>query len=230
LPPGLTSLTTLYLAGNRLTSLTLSAGLTNLTGLDLDGNQLTSFTLPPGLTNLTWLSLLNNHLTNFSFLSGLTSLTTLDLSYNQLTNFTLPPGLTSLTTLDLSYNHLTSLTLLTGLTNLTTLYLSGNPLTTLVLPEPLAFRAAGWVANSQIQGASVYTYPLAVSLVSPHPNLFAGFGFGLTGPPAVYTILSSTDLAAWNQVGTLTNTVGAVVFTDAQATNSVHRFYRAVSR
>jgi hypothetical protein len=57
--------------------------------------------------------------------------------------------------------------------------------------------------------------------------LAGAFGFTLTGPPAVYTILGSTDLAAWSQLGTLTNTLGAAIFTDAEVTNSSPKFYRA---
>jgi hypothetical protein len=154
-------------------------------------------------------------------------LRTLRLDNNQLTSLTLPTGLTNLTWLDLSDNQLTSFTLPGDLTSLTTLDLGNNPLTTLVLPEPLAFRAAGWVANSQIQGASVYTYPLAVSLVSPMQTPAGAFGFRLIGPPAVYTILSSTDLVTWNQLGMVINEVGAVIFTESSGINSVHKFYRA---
>jgi hypothetical protein len=154
----------------------------------------------------------------------------LDLGQNQLTSLTLPPGLTNLTSLDLGYNRLTSITLPVGLTSLTSLYLGPNPLKTFVLPETLAFRALGWVASSGNQGVAVYTYPLAVSLNAPQRTLAGALGFALSGPPAVYNILSSTDLIAWNQQGTLTNTLGAVVFTDVQATNSLWKFYRAVSQ
>ena len=53
------------------------------------------------------------------------------------------------------------------------------------------------------------------------------FGFTLTGPPGEYTILSSTNLAAWNRLGTLTNALGAEPFTDAEANNASPKFYRA---
>jgi len=150
------------------------------------------------------------------------------LSGNQLTSLTLPAGLTNLTTLGLECNHLTSLTLPPGLENLTYLDLGGIPLMTLVLPEPLALtRLADTVASLRSEGVSVYTYPLAVSLVTPRRTVAGAVGFTLTGPPASYTILGSTDLAAWNELGTLTNTLGAAVFTDAQATNSSQKFFRA---
>ena len=41
------------------------------------------------------------------------------------------------------------------------------------------------------------------------------------------TSLSSTDLAAWNELGTVTNALGAALFTDAKAKNSLQKFYRA---
>ena len=177
--------------------------------LDLGYNQLTNFTLPAWLTNLTYLGL----------------------EANKLTSLTLPTGLRSLTYLSLELNPFTSITLPTGLTSLTRLGLDGNLLKTLVLPEPLAAtNLAATVSSLRTNGVSVYTYPLALSLVSPQITPTGPFDLTLAGPPAVYTILSSTDLAAWNQVGTLTNTLGATVFTDARTTNSPSKFYRAVSR
>jgi hypothetical protein len=113
-----------------------------------------------------------------------------------------------------------------GLTSLTYLDLYGNPLRTLVLPELLAARGLA----PSISSLTVYTYPLAVSLVSPQRTPTGAFGLTLTGPPGEYTNLSSTNLAAWSQLGTLTNTLGTVVFTDSQVTNSAPKFYRAVSR
>ena len=68
-----------------------------------------------------------------------------------------------------------------------------------------------------------------MNVVSPRGTLGGAFGFSPTGPLAVYTILSSTDLAAWNELGTLTNTLGPAVFSDQQATNSSQKFYRAVT-
>ncbi len=191
-----------------MTNFSFLSGLTNLTELYLNDNQLASLTLPAGLTSLNRLNLEHNRLTDVSFLSGLTNLTALYLDNNQLTSLTLPAGLTSLTWLGLS----------------------GNPLTTFVLPEPLALTSlAGTVESLKNQGVSVYAYPLALSLVSPQRTPAGAFGFTLTGPPAGYTILSSTDLAAWSELGTLTNALGAAPFTDAEANNSSQKFYRATA-
>ena len=73
----------------------------------------------------------------------------------------------------------------------------------------------------------MFTYPLAVSLVSPHRAVAGAFEFTLTGPPGVYTVFGSTDLAAWSELGATTNTVGSIVFTDGTADLSTRKFYRA---
>jgi hypothetical protein len=86
------------------------------------------------------------------------------------------------------------------------------------------------VGSLRTQGVSIYTYPLAVNLVTPQRRPAGAFGLPLTGPPEVYTILSSTDLAAWNQLGTLTNTLGAAVFTNVGATKSSQKVYRAMTK
>ena len=117
-----------------------------------------------------------------------------------------------------------------GLTRLISLNLDGNPLTTFVLPEPLSVTGlAGTVESLRNQGVAVYTYPLVLSQVSPQRTLAGAFSFTLTGPPAAYTILGSSDLAAWNELETLTNALGAAVFADAEATNSSQKFYRATA-
>jgi hypothetical protein len=53
------------------------------------------------------------------------------------------------------------------------------------------------------------------------------FEFTLTGPPGAYTVLGSTDLAAWSTQGTLTNALGAAIFTDLTVKNSLQNFYQA---
>jgi hypothetical protein len=63
--------------------------------------------------------------------------------------------------------------------------------------------------------------------VALQPN--GGFELQLQGEPsATYTIEISTDLAAWSPITTNTLTNATFDFTDLQATNSTHRFYRAV--
>ena len=60
-------------------------------------------------------------------------------------------------------------------------------------------------------------------------TLAGAFEFTLTGPPGAYTVLNSTDLAAWSESGTLTNNLGSAVFTDVAANQSPRKFYRARS-
>src|SRR5204863_252367 len=166
----------------------------NLEQLFLDSNRLTNFSLPAILTNLTELDLRLNPITNCSLPSGLAHLHTLAIEFGSLTQLILPPGLTALTELDLGVNALTSFSLPPDATNL-----------------------AGTVAFLRNQGISVFTYPLAVRLVSPRRTAAGAFEFTLTGPPGSYAVLSSTNLAAWSALGTATNTLGSAIFTDGQA-------------
>jgi hypothetical protein len=180
---------------------------------------------------LTTVYLGDNYLTNFSLPPGLTNLTTLDLHQNLLTGVSLPAGLTSLTTLDIGNNRVATLTLPPDVTTLNWLYFDANPTNTFVLSEQLAAtKLANTVNFLRSQGVAVYTYSLGagLSLSSPQWEQTGGFGFALTGPPAVYTIFSSPDLAAWSPLGAITNTLGTVVFTDATA-NSPQKFYHAVA-
>jgi len=107
------------------------------------------------------------------------------------------------------------------------IFLDGNPLATFVLSEPLAAtNLAVTVASLQNQGVSVFTYPLAIRLIRIREPIGA-FQFAINGPPGVYTVLSSTDLAVWSELGTTTNLLGKIVFTDGTANLSPRRFYRA---
>lgn len=60
---------------------------------------------------------------------------------------------------------------------------------------------------------------------------FAGdgaFQFSLVGQTgASYVIEASTNLIQWDELGTLTNNMGSVIFRDGAATNFPRRFYRA---
>ena len=106
--------------------------------------------------------------------------------------------------------------------------MNANPLTTLVLSEPLAAtNLAVTVAALQNQGVAVFTYPLAISLASPFRAASGAVEFSLTGPPGIYAVQSSTNLAAWSELGTTTNKIGSAVFTDVQANLSPRKFYRA---
>ena len=139
----------------------------------------------------------------------------------------LASGLTNLVQLDLRGNQLTSLTLPPDVFRLSALVLDGNPLQTLILSETqAATKLAGLVATLRSQGVSVITYPASVQLSSPRRAEGGAFEFAITGPPGSYAVLSSTNLATWSEFGAVTNRLGSIVFSDAQAGLVRQKFYR----
>ncbi|MCY3764406.1 MAG: leucine-rich repeat domain-containing protein [Gemmatimonadetes bacterium] len=149
---GLTSLTELYLDGNRITDASALSGLTNLERLGIGDNGVTDLSALSGLRNLTWLSLHRNGITDVSSLSGMTSLKEVNLGFNgikdvsalsgltslrelrlfgnRIADVSSVSGLTNLTILDFRWNgNITDVSALSGLTNLTQLYLGGNSIT-----------------------------------------------------------------------------------------------------
>jgi len=249
-PSNLTRLGFLHLRANQFTNFNVPAELTGLTYLDVSEGPLSNITLPGSLNHLATLRLSKTKLTQLILPLGLTNLAALFLTENQLTNIVLPPDLNRLESLNLGGNQLTSLSLPAGLTNLVGLFFVGNqltnvtlppdmtqliglgflanPLTTFVLPETLAAtNLAGDVAALRDQGVSVFTYPLAVQLV--RPRQFVGrFQFGITGPPGVYAVLGSTNLAVWSVLGDVNNPLGGINFNDVTANSSPQKFYRAL--
>jgi hypothetical protein len=106
----------------------------------------------------------------------------------------------------------------------------GNPFTTLVLSElQAATKLAGTVAFLRNQGISVFTYPLAVRLLSPRRTAAGAFEIAFTGPPGVYAVFASTNLIAWSNLGSTTNKFGTGLFTDREANLSPQKFYRVRS-
>jgi formylglycine-generating enzyme required for sulfatase activity len=156
-------------------------------------------------------------------------LETLLLGGNLLTSFTVPAGLAHLTGLFLTGNQLTNLTLPPYLTQLMEVGFLGNPLRTFVVSEVLATNLAETIASMQSQGVSVYTYPLTVRLARPRP-LIGAFQFGILGPPGVYTILESSDLASWSVLSAITNSLGSISFVDTTANLSPLKVYRALEQ
>jgi Leucine-rich repeat (LRR) protein len=162
----------------------------------------------------------------------LNRLETLNLNGNLLASLKLPAGLTHLTGLFLTANQLASLTLPADLAQLSTLAFLSNPLATLVLSETLAassnltINLSQTVATLPGQGVSVFIYPQVIQLARIHQPIGA-FQFAVLGPPGVYAILGSANLAGWTELGRVTNTLGAIVFTDTTAHLSPRKFYRA---
>jgi len=113
------------------------------------------------------------------------------------------------------------------MTNLVSIGFRFNPLTALLIPEPLAVTAfANNFDDLRNGGVTIRTYPVKVQLLQPQ-TLSGDFQFVITGPPGIYTILASGDLATWTELGTATNTIGITSFTDLNAHLSVRKFYRA---
>ena len=222
------NLATLDLSANQMMNLAFPGGLSNLTSLNLSANALTNVTLPSGLTKLISLELGQNQLVNLTLPNDLRHLNVLGLEFNQLANLNLPTGLTNLDVLALQHNSLSNLTLPSDVEHLGTVLLGGNPLATFVLPEPSATNLlAGLVASLQGDGISVFTYPVMPQLVRPLP-LIGAFKFGITGPPGVYSVLVSTNLAAWSLLGVATNPLGSVNFHDVTVNAAPQKFYRAL--
>jgi hypothetical protein len=180
------------------------------------------------MTNLSALLMPENQLTNVTLPSDLIRLVELDLGDNQLARFTFPAGMTNLSEVTLDANQLTELTLPPDLTNLTSLFVNANPLTTFVVSEEIAAgNLAGLVASLRNRGVSLFTYPLTVQLIRIRQPIGA-FQFAITGPPGLYTVMGSPDLATWSVLQSLSNNLGAIVFTDGTAHLSAQKFYRAV--
>jgi len=228
LPPSLPNLNTLVLDGNQFSRLALPAGLTRLNFIALGGNRLTNFTVPLEMTNLTALRIDDNQLTNLTLPADLNHLSLLVVSGNQLRSFNLPSGLSSLAFLDVNSNQLTGITLPPDLQQLVAFFMAGNPLTKFVLSEPLAMTGMASVVDSlRGQGVGVFSYPLAPQLVRPLPRE-GTFEFGITGPPGVYSVLSSTDLTTWNVLSAVTNPLGSINFVDGTSQSSLKKSFRTL--
>lgn len=226
LPEGLSNLLRLTFFENQLTNLVLPAGLAKLGYLDLGENDLNRLDLPTGLNSLSFLRISGNALTHLTIPEGPTNLSGLFLRSNQLTNLTLPAGLEHLVQIDVMENSLSALTLPRDINQLATLVLNGNPLSTLVLSERTATNLATLVTSLKEQGVSVFPYPLAAELIRIRQPIGA-FQFAISGPPAAYSVLASSNLSDWSVLSTVTNTLGNLVFTDVTANLTPQKFYRA---
>jgi formylglycine-generating enzyme required for sulfatase activity len=137
--------------------------------------------------------------------------------------------LTNLSSVGLQDNQLTTVTLPPDITQLTGFFVGGNPFTTLVLTESLATtNLADGITFLRNQGVQVFTYPLSVQLTLPREQPMGAFRFGITGPPGVYTVFSSSNLTDWAPLNFASNPLGSVLFTDVEAHLSSRKFYRTL--
>jgi hypothetical protein len=152
----------------------------------------------------------------------MTNLTSLYLDDNRLAQLPALAALHQLKILDLGLNNLTSVTLPHTLTNLQHLELRLNPLTILVLPEILANNALSNTVNSLAQNnITIQTYP-----IPPHLELLplpteASLQISILGPPALYSLHTSTNLTQWSPLITLSNTIGSATTTIPIRSSSV---------
>ncbi len=227
LPVDMRALTFLDIGENQLRNVSLPVGMGRLNFLRLSGNtNLTSLTLPVGMTNLSGIFLRLNSLTNLVLPPDLKQLFQIDLLGNQLTSLTLPQGLTNLVTLILSGNQLTNLTLPPDMTRLFSLILDGNPLTQLVLSEEEATHVPGVIVTLENRGIPVFKYPLTVQLKKQMRLPGGAFRFEITGPPGNYTVLGSTNLVDWTELGASIDPLGSIFITDTFTQFSPQKFYR----
>ena len=111
----LAAITTLYLNGKGITSLTSGDfnGLTSLTRLELAENGISDISPLKDLTSLTRLNLAKNAISDISALKQLTSLTRLELAENGISDISPLENLTQLTHLTLGVNAIRDISALT---------------------------------------------------------------------------------------------------------------------
>ena len=179
-------------------------------------------------------------------LSGLPSLSYLVLSDNELTAFPALGGLPNLQTLYLSTNKITDLSNITTVPSLRWLYLAGNnlqvidPLESASLyyvdltwnllntsPDSQATAALQQLANNGVYAAYIPQQTAALPALTLPIRLGGGqYQFTINSPPGqVFQVQVSTNLTTWTLLRSVTNTTGALVFTDSSAAGT-HQFYR----
>ena len=105
--------------------------LQSLTSLDLADNNISDISVLSGLSNLEWLDLSGNNIIYISPLFGLTKLETLDLTTNNISDISALSGLSNLEWLSLHGNNISDISTLVinlGISSGDTVYLTNNPL------------------------------------------------------------------------------------------------------
>jgi Leucine-rich repeat (LRR) protein len=127
----LTSLQTLTLQSNQITTINGLDNLTSLQTLDLSSNQITTIEGLESLTSLQNLYLSSNQITTIQGLDSLILLNILSINSNQITTINGLDFLTSLEYLNLASNQISTIEGLDSLTSLRYLYLGSNQITTI---------------------------------------------------------------------------------------------------
>jgi Leucine-rich repeat (LRR) protein len=125
-----------------------------------------------------------------------------DLSYNSLTNITLPNDLVNLIELDVNNNQLSRLSLPAGMGNVQVISVVENPLTFVALP------AGNPLLGQFFLALRSYNTPLLLSPSAKSPRRLADghFAFDVYADIGNVVVQRSTDLTAWEDIGSVSVT------------------------
>lgn len=200
-----TALTQLYCQNNELTSLDLTQN-TDLTHLDCGGNQLTGLNVTQN-TDLIELSCSYNQLTSLDLTQN-SVLTDLDCNHNQFTSLDLTQNI-ALTNLGCNDNLLTCLNVKNGNnTSLLNFHAYANPNLTCIEVDNTSYSSTNWtIIDPQTSFSTNCPNPCLVSV--KENNLI---NFSIYPNPTTGVINIDLGETLTNQIITLTNSLGQVVF------------------
>ncbi len=230
LQEGFTQLEKLDLSDNNLSGsifagpVSFPSDLNNLKVLDLRRNELGTVNIPAGLLSLEELYLENNELGSVNFEGPLPSVIDIIAFNNKIKKLTLPEGMGNLDKLDLFGNQITELTIQDGLNEEREPFidLAENPLEKIIVPEGTHPDLIIYFERFEAE---------IVFIPKPLPSLIPGtlpngdFELLVKGPLGTYTVFESSDLASWNEVGTVVNEIGEIAYTSSLASHPA-AFYR----
>jgi len=191
----------LNLHSNAVSDISPISNLTSLGWLDLSENLVSNLTPLAGLTNLSWVGFSDNALTNTTGLSASIEIEWLGLQNNRIEDLGGLGSLTNLTWLNLAGNSVSNLGALATLSNLRVLDVQSNNVTTLTGLEGLSKLDWLGVSGNSISNLSPLVVNASLGGLSTGCVVYAG------GNPL-------SDFALTNQIPTLSNTYGVIVYQD----------------
>ena len=217
------------LAGSVFTGpVSFANDLSNLRILDLRDNELSSFTVPAGLVSLETLALEKNKLSKLEFDGPLPNVIDITAYENKLKKLTLPEGMAKLELLELFENELTEITIQPGFPtdpepNID--LFDNDNLAKITLPEgapeDLIFVFSRLLDDPDNQ---IFFIPRPLPTVSPGLSETGSFELTVSGPLGTYNVFRTTDLATWENVGSVVNETGMVTYTQAVAARPADLF------